>query len=128
MNFFERDETFAVIEQLTNEALARMLSSTPSDSLAPGLSQPDGGMQSSSSSPALGAVSGNAPAATVTAAQAAQAAKRQVSLRDGLVAQRRNDRFLSLFRLPPSETVSKKRALKAGVFESESSRSTSSFP
>jgi len=36
MNFFHRDEAFVEIEQLTNEAISRLLSATPTDGVLPG--------------------------------------------------------------------------------------------
>ena len=36
MNFFHRDEAFLEIEQLTNDAIARLLSATPTDAALPG--------------------------------------------------------------------------------------------
>lgn len=37
MNFRRRDETFALLEQLVNDAMARLLSSTPTDAQLPGV-------------------------------------------------------------------------------------------
>ena len=36
MNFFHRDEAFLEIEQLTNDAIARLISATPNDGVVPG--------------------------------------------------------------------------------------------
>ena len=86
MNFLKRDDTFALLEQLVNNAISRLLSSTPTESIPGAARSPSGG--------------------SLDAAAASPAAKGgKPLLREALSTQMVDERFSTTFRLPPSESV-----------------------